>query len=68
VENVVIRIEGMHCQGCVTNLTGVLSGLPGVQQVEVLLAEGEARVVFDPELTGLPALRLAIENAGFDTA
>jgi len=66
VENVVIRIDGMTCQGCVRNVTGVLTGLAGVIEAQVSLEAGEARIVFDPAQIAVPRLRSAIEDAGFD--
>jgi len=66
VENTVIKVGGMSCQGCVKNITGVLSGMAGVTRAEVSLEEGEARVVFDPQTVTRDALVNAVEDAGFD--
>lgn len=66
METSVIKIGGMSCQGCVRNITGVLTGLPGVASAEVSLETGEARVAFDPQAVSRAALVGAIEDAGFD--
>lgn len=66
MEDVVIKVGGMSCQGCVKNITGVLSALDGVQTAEVSLERGEAKVVFDPSQLDIAELRSAIEDAGFD--
>ena len=66
MENVTIKVGGMSCQGCVKNITGVLTGLAGVAAAEVSLEAGEARVSYDPAQVGLEALKDAIEDAGFD--
>jgi len=66
VENTVIKVGGMSCQGCVKNITGVLSGMAGVTRAEVSLEEGEARVAFDPQTVTRDALVSAVEDAGFD--
>ncbi len=63
-----IRISGMSCQGCVRNVTGVLSGLPGVAAVAVRLEPGEAIVSCDPARVSLADLRRAVEDAGFEAA
>ena len=68
MENTVIKVGGMSCQGCVRNVTGALSAVAGVTAVEVSLERGEARVNFDPARTGVAALRAAVEEAGFDAA
>ena len=68
MENVVIKVGGMSCQGCVKNLTGALSGVTGVASVEVSLEAGEARVGYDPAKVSANALRTVIEDCGFDAA
>lgn len=68
MENVVIKVGGMSCGGCVKSVTSVLKALPGVAQAEVSLEDGEARVSFDSEKVGVEQLRQAIEAAGFDAA
>ena len=66
MENTVIKVGGMSCQGCVKNITGVLSALPGVSSAEVSLEAAEARVAFDAQSVSRAALVEAIEDAGFD--
>ena len=66
MERLVLGVGGMHCQGCVKNVTGVLKALPGVEQVEVLLEAEQATIEFDPQQVGLPQFKDAIEGAGFD--
>lgn len=66
MENTEIRIGGMSCQGCVKNITGVLSALPGVASAEVSLEAAQARVAYDPQQVSRADLLGAIEDAGFD--
>ena len=66
MENTLIKLGGMSCQGCVKNITDVLTALPGVAAAEVSLEAAEARVVFDPQVVTRAALLGAIEDAGFD--
>ena len=68
MEQIVIGIGGMSCQGCVKNVSGVLLALPGVARVDVSLAAGQASIAFDPEIVGAEQFRAAIEDAGFDVA
>jgi copper chaperone len=68
MEDVIIKVGGMSCQGCVKNVTGVLQALPGVAGVEVLLDAGQARVAYDAQQVDVARLRAAIEDAGFDAA
>jgi copper chaperone len=64
---VVIRVEGMSCGGCVNSITRALKALPGVDEVQVSLERAEARVHFDAARVTEQALRNAIGDAGFDT-
>ena len=66
MENTVIKVGGMSCQGCVKNITGVLTALAGVSSAEVSLEAGAAKVAFDPRAVTREALLAAIEDAGFD--
>lgn len=68
MESTTIKIDGMSCQGCVKNIIGVLSALPGVTSAEVSLEAAEARVSFEPASIDRAALVAAIEDAGFDAA
>jgi copper chaperone len=66
METAEIRIEGMTCEGCVKSVTRTLQGVPGVQGVDVFLAEGKAKVTFDPARTRLAELKRAVERAGYE--
>ena len=66
MDNTLIKVGGMSCQGCVKNITGVLMALAGVSSAEVSLEAGEARVTYDAQAVTRQALLDAIEDAGFD--
>ena len=66
MESVSMNVKGMTCGGCVASVTRVLKAVPGVAEVAVTLEPGAAKVSFDPARTAIPALRAAIEGAGFD--
>jgi len=68
MQQIVIGVGGMSCQGCVKNVSGVLLALPGVARVDVSLEAGQASIDFDPEKVGADQFRAAIEDAGFDVA
>jgi len=68
MDQIVIGVGGMSCQGCVKNVSGVLLALPGVARVDVSLEAGQASIGFDPEKVGAGQFRAAIEDAGFDVA
>jgi copper chaperone len=65
METVELKVEGMDCEGCVKSVTRMLSGVPGVQQVQVSLAGSNALVTYDPAQATVPAMKKAVERAGF---
>ncbi|OGA00802.1 MAG: heavy metal transporter [Betaproteobacteria bacterium RIFCSPLOWO2_02_67_12] len=65
METLQLKIEGMHCDGCVRSVTRMLSAVPGVDRVEVSLAENKAGVSYDPAKTGVAEFKRAVERAGF---
>ncbi|MCB1960966.1 MAG: heavy-metal-associated domain-containing protein [Rhodocyclaceae bacterium] len=66
MDEVVIKVAGMSCQGCVKGVTAALAGVPGVSDAAVDLAAAQARVRFDPARVTVEALRQAVEAAGFE--
>ena len=66
MNRLVIGLSGMHCQGCVKNVTGVLRALTGVSEVKVSLEEARAEIDYDPQRIEASRFREAIDGAGFD--
>ena len=62
----VLGVGGMSCEGCVKNVSGVLQALPGVETVDVSLAQAQAAIGYDEARIDEAQLRQAIENAGFE--
>ena len=65
METIQLKVGGMTCSGCVRSVTKVLEGVPGVQQVQVSLEQGEATVRFDPATVTPARLTQAVEDAGY---
>ena len=65
METVTLKVEGMTCGGCVASVTRVLKSTPGVDDAVVKLDSRSATVRFDPARTSVPALKTAIEDAGY---
>ena len=66
MDQTTIKVGGMSCQGCVKNIQGVLTALPGVASAVVSLEAAEAVVSFNSRLVDRSSLLNAIEDAGFD--
>ena len=65
---VLIRIEGMHCHKCEQSIKKTLQRMPGVQEVEVDFASGQASVLFDPDLIAIGQLIEGVKEAGYKPA
>ena len=66
MDTITMNVKGMTCGGCVASVTRVLKSVPGVSDVAVTLTPGTAKVTFDSARTSAPALRNAVEDAGYD--
>jgi copper chaperone CopZ len=60
-----LKVTGMTCGGCATNVTQALKSIAGVGDVEVSLASGEATATYDERLTSPEQLRSAVTAAGY---
>jgi copper chaperone len=60
-----IKVTGMTCGGCTSKVTRALNGVPGVSDVKVALATGEAIVQYDELLTSPRQLQAAVVDAGY---
>ena len=60
-----IKVTGMSCQHCVNAVTKALSGIEGIQNVQVSLEKGEARFT-EAEPVSRDVIREALKKAGHD--
>lgn len=65
MKEIVLKIEGMHCNGCSTRLERVLNNLEGVNKAKVELEKAEATIEFDETKISIEKIQEAIEDAGF---
>mgnify|MGYP004632901813 FL=1 len=66
MENIELKIEGMHCTGCSARLQKVLSNLDGVSNAEVSFEKGMANIEFNKEIVTLDEIKNAIVDSGFE--
>ena len=60
-----LNVQGMSCQHCVHAVKTSVSGLAGVDSVDVSLEKNLVTVGFDPVKTSLQAITTAIEDQGY---
>ncbi|MEI6840262.1 MAG: heavy metal-associated domain-containing protein, partial [Methanomicrobiales archaeon] len=61
----VIKVGGMVCATCVQTIEAALRALPGVASATVNLGTEKAYLIYNPSVTGVPEMKFAIEDAGY---
>ncbi len=64
-EIIEISIKGMDCADCARHVKSAIQSVPGVAEVEILLAARKTVIRIDPTKTGLVEIRKAVEAAGY---
>lgn len=65
MEKMTVSISGMTCAACASRVQKAVARLDGVATANVNLATEKLTVEFDPQKTGLPAIKEAVERAGY---
>jgi copper chaperone CopZ len=60
-----LKVTGMTCGSCTSNVTHALKAITGVGDVKVSLSAGEATVQYDERLTSPEQLKSAVKSAGY---
>jgi copper chaperone CopZ len=63
-----LRIDGMHCNSCVSNICAAVEDLPGSIDVQLTFEEKVATVIFDAKILIVPSIIEEIEKLGFKVA
>ena len=66
METTALKIDGMSCGHCVSQVTSALKKVPGVEVLGVEV--GSASVRFDPNHTSVKAVAEAVTSAGYPAA
>lgn len=65
MKTTLLKIEGMSCEGCVASVRQVLQRVPGVSDVQVDLARGEATLSCTDTVKESDLIA-AVADAGYD--
>ena len=60
----IVKVTGMTCGGCISDVTHALKAVSGVSEVDVSLSAGAATVQYDERLTSPDQLKSAVTGAG----
>ena len=65
MHEMILNVEGMHCDGCVKRIQNVLQKMEGITEVQVSLEEKRVNIKSDRELDS-KEIKEKIENLGFE--
>ncbi|MBR5152967.1 MAG: heavy-metal-associated domain-containing protein [Clostridia bacterium] len=65
MNTILLWIDGMACNHCTSSVASALSGINGVENVNVSLEEKSATVMFDENKTTADALADVVDDLGF---
>lgn len=63
-----LSIRGITCSSCVNTIEKTAMQLPGVEGASVNLASGKVDIIYNRNLTSIPAIKEAIENVGYEVS
>ena len=64
-QTIEIPIAGMDCTECTQHVQRAISGLSGVQKVDVFLSSEKAIIQLNPALVKMADIRSAVKGAGY---
>jgi Cu+-exporting ATPase len=62
---IALKIGGMHCAACASNIEKALLKTRGVTSASVSFPLELARIVYDPEIVSVPDIKKVIESVGY---
>ena len=65
MQNIKLKIAGMHCSSCSMRIDGDLEELDGIQAAQTNFAKGESNVEFDETHVSLDQIKNVIQQAGY---
>ena len=65
MENIELKVSGMHCGGCSGRLNRVLNNLDGVENAEANFETGIVKLSYNGDKISIDTIKENILNAGF---
>ena len=64
-ESITLKLSGLHCTSCATNIDLTLEDLPSVKST-TNYAKSETKIEFDPSQTTISKIESVIKELGYD--
>ncbi|MEG4584789.1 heavy metal translocating P-type ATPase [Microcoleus sp. MOSTC5] len=65
MENATMKLRGMSCASCASNIEGAIRSVPGVETCNVNFGAEQASVTYNPSQTDVAAIQDAVDAAGY---
>lgn len=65
MKTVTLNIDGMHCDGCASNVQSLLERQPGIRKAAASFKDKQARILYDPQAVTEDQLVNLVERGGF---
>ncbi|MEA5449250.1 heavy metal translocating P-type ATPase [Leptolyngbya sp. CCNP1308] len=65
MENQILKLRGMSCASCASNIEEAIRAVPGVEACSVNFSAEQAAVTYDPHQTNLTYIQAAVDDAGY---
>ena len=65
METLTLKLQGMGCAACASNIEKVIQGVPGVVECNVNFGAEQATVRYNPKKTQVEAIQQSITDAGY---
>ena len=67
MNTIMLKIDGMSCDGCAERVTTLLEKEPGVREARVSFSAGEGQITYNPHTVEEKRILEVIKQAGFGT-
>ena len=65
MESQTLKLRGMSCASCASNVETAIRSVPGVETCSVNFGAEQAAVTYDPHQTNLTKIQAAVDDAGY---
>jgi len=65
MDTLTLKLRGMSCASCASNIEDAIRSVPGVSECNVNFGAEQATVKYDPRKTNLEKIQDAVEEAGY---
>ncbi|TRZ51993.1 copper chaperone [bacterium] len=65
MQNITLKLSGLHCTSCAINIDLTIEDLPGVKNSSTNYAKSEAKITFDNTQTNIKQITSVIRKLGY---